>query len=259
MRIDLRVPLVALVLQLVGQLGAARLDDPAAGEDVHEVGLDVAQDARVVGDQQDAGVAGLAEPVDALGDDAQRVDVQAGVGLVEDRDLRLEQLQLEDLVALLLAAGEALVEVALGEGGVDGQRVHGGLDLLDEVAQLGRLAADRGDRGAQEVGDRHAGDLDRVLHGQEQAGAGALVDGHGQHVLAVERDGAAGDHVLRVTRDRVGEGGLAGAVRAHDGVGLARLHGQVDAPQDLSGVVGLHADVQVADLEGGHGVLMTPS
>ena len=41
--------------------------------------------------------------------------------------------------------------------------------------------------------------------------------------------------VLRVARDRVGERGLAGAVGAHDGVGLARLHGQVDAAQDLAG------------------------
>ena len=72
-----------------------------------------------MGDQQDADLAGLADPVDALGDDPQRVDVQAGVGLVEDRDLRLEQLELQDLVALLLAAGEALVDVALGE-----RRVH---------------------------------------------------------------------------------------------------------------------------------------
>ena len=90
-----------------------------AGEDVDVVGLDVAQDARVVGHQQGADLAVLTDAVDALGDLAQRVDVEAGVGLVEDRDLRLEQLQLEDLVALLLAAGEALVHVALGEG-----RVH---------------------------------------------------------------------------------------------------------------------------------------
>jgi hypothetical protein len=56
---------------------------------VDEVGLDVAQDPRVVGDEQDAQVGGLLGPVDALGDDAQRVDVEAGVGLVEDGEAGL--------------------------------------------------------------------------------------------------------------------------------------------------------------------------
>jgi hypothetical protein len=113
-------------LELVGQLGATLLDDPAVDEDVHEVGLDVAQDPRVVGDEQDAEVVGLLGPVDALGDDAQRIDVQARVGLVEQGDLGLEQLKLKDLVALLLASGEALVDVALGERRVHLEGVHRG-------------------------------------------------------------------------------------------------------------------------------------
>ena len=66
-------------------------------------------------DQQHAEVGGLLGAVDALRDDLERVDVEAGVGLVEHRELRLEQLELQDLVALLLAAREALVDVALGE------------------------------------------------------------------------------------------------------------------------------------------------
>ncbi len=49
---------------------------------------------------------GLGIAVDTFGHHAQGVDVQAGVGLVEDRDLRLQQTQLQDLVALLLTAGK---------------------------------------------------------------------------------------------------------------------------------------------------------
>src|SRR3954454_1801971 len=82
---------VALVLQLVRELLAALLDDPAVDEHVHEVGLDVPEDAGVVRDQQDADLAALADPVDALGHDPQCVHVEAGVGLVEDRHLRLQQ------------------------------------------------------------------------------------------------------------------------------------------------------------------------
>src|SRR5512141_2512210 len=96
---------VALGLEAVGELRAALLGDPAVDEDVHEVGLDVAQDAGVVRDQQDALALLGPEAVDAGRDDLERVDVEAGVGLVEHRDLRVEQLELGDLVALLLAAG----------------------------------------------------------------------------------------------------------------------------------------------------------
>ena len=69
--------------------------------------------------------------------------------------------------------------------------------------------------------DRDAGHLDGVLHGEEQPGARPLVDGHREHVDAVEGHRAAGDGVLRVAGDRVGQRRLAGAVGAHDRVRLA--------------------------------------
>ena len=121
------------------------------------------------------------------------------------------------------------------------------------VADRGRLAVDGGLGGAQEVGDGDAGDLDRVLHGEEEAGAGALVDGHREHVLAVEGDRSALDLVPRVAGDRVREGGLAGAVRAHDGVDLALVDREVDALEDVLGaLIGLDRDLEVLDFQGGH-------
>ena len=62
-----------------------------------------------------------------------------------------------------------------------------------------------------------------------------------------EQDAALGHLVGGVAHERVGERGLARAVRAHQGVRLALLHGQVDAVEDLA-VLG--ADVQVLDLQG---------
>src|SRR3546814_3063513 len=56
---------------------------------------------------------GRAQRVDALGDGLERVDVQARVGLVEDCQLGLQHRELEDLVALLLAARKALVDAAV--------------------------------------------------------------------------------------------------------------------------------------------------
>ena len=102
---------VALVLEAERQVLAAALDDPALGEDVDDVRGDVVQQPLVVGDQQDAEVR-VEHRVDALGDDPQGVDVEARVGLVEDRHLRLEDGHLEHLEPLLLAAREALVDVA---------------------------------------------------------------------------------------------------------------------------------------------------
>src|SRR4051794_24113956 len=77
-------PVVALLLEAIDQFGAAALDDPAAEEEVDELGLDVVEDALVVGDDQDAGPLRLGDPVDPLADDPHGIDVQAAVGLVED-------------------------------------------------------------------------------------------------------------------------------------------------------------------------------
>ena len=96
------------------------------------VGHDVVQQPLVVRDDQDRPVL-APQGVDAVGDDAQGVDVQAGVGLVEDAQLRLQHRHLEDLVALLLAAGEALVDRPLEQVLVDVQDLQLLLDELEEV------------------------------------------------------------------------------------------------------------------------------
>src|SRR5438445_13682543 len=71
---------VTLGFELLGEVGAARLSDASVEEDVHLVGVDVAQDARVVRDEQCADTSGP-HLVDALADDPQRIDVEAGIGL----------------------------------------------------------------------------------------------------------------------------------------------------------------------------------
>ena len=122
---------------------------------------------------EDDGLVRAAEPVDAFGDDLQRVDVEAGVGLVEQRQLRVEDRHLEDLVALLLAAGEALVDVALHQVGVEVHRLRLLLEHLVEVADrdllLAAALAQRVERCAQELAVADAGKLDRVLQREEDA------------------------------------------------------------------------------------------
>src|SRR5690606_34766680 len=66
---------------------------------------------------------------------------------------------------------------------------------------------------------------------------------------AVELDRARGDLVARAAGEDVAERGLAGAVRAHDGVHLAGFHVQGEALED---VLAGDAGVEVVDSE--HGV-----
>src|SRR3546814_20425540 len=53
------------------------------------------------------------DAVDAVADDAERVDIEAAVGLVEDGEAGGDEAHLDDLVALLLAARKADIHVAL--------------------------------------------------------------------------------------------------------------------------------------------------
>ena len=123
------------------------------------------------------------------GDLLQRIDVEARIGLVEDRQLRLQHRHLEDLVALLLATGEAFVDRAMQQlvGDLhDLQLLAHQLEELHRIELLlaARLAL-RVERRAQEVGVVHAGNLHRVLERQEHAGGGALLRLQRQQVDAV--------------------------------------------------------------------------
>ena len=82
--------------------------------------------------------------------------------------------------------------------------------------------------GAQEAADGHAGDLHRRLEAQEKTRVRAFIGGQICDILSVERDFAAGHRVLGIAHDHVAQRRFAGAVRAHQHVGLSSAHGQVD-------------------------------
>src|SRR5439155_27012992 len=100
---------ITVGLEIERQRLVARLDDLAPVEHVHAIRHDTLEQALVVGDDDDRAVR-RTQRVDAVRDDLQRVDIEAGIGLVEHAELRLQKLHLQDLGALLLAAGEADIE-----------------------------------------------------------------------------------------------------------------------------------------------------
>src|SRR5262249_17028760 len=102
---------VAARLKLERQFLAAALHDAALGKHVHHVPHDVIEQALVMRAHREAAL-GRTQPVDAVGDDLERIDVEPGIGLVEHAQAQLEQRHLQDLVALLLATREADVDAA---------------------------------------------------------------------------------------------------------------------------------------------------
>src|SRR5205823_3348978 len=131
-------PSVAMLLQVPGEVGIAALDDPAIDEHVDVFWNHVVEQALVVGhDEHRARRA--AHRIDPVRDEAQRVDVEAGVRFVEDAELRLEDRHLEDLVFLLLAAGETLVQPALHEGLVEAEELRLVLHEAHEIHRVDLL------------------------------------------------------------------------------------------------------------------------
>ena len=215
---------------------------------MHVVRHDVFEQALVVGDDDEA-ARGVAQGVHPFGDDAQRVNVQPGVGFVQHRQTRFQNCHLHDFVALFLAAGEADIDRAREEAVVHLHAFHATLEQLVELHRIHLALAFVGAFGVhrcfQKVEVADAGDFHRVLEGEENPGAGALVRLHFQQILAVVADAAFGDDVALAPGDDVRQRRFAGAVRPHDGVHFARADAQIDAVQDLFAFFG--GNVQVFD------------
>ena len=249
-------PVVAARLELERKLLAAGLDDAARLHHVHVVGHDVVEQALVVRHQHDRVVLG-GELVDAVGDDPERVDVESGVGLVEDREPGLEQRHLQNLVALLLAAREAFVDAAVEKIRIHFEQLH---LLAHEIVELERvelvLAALRLHRvvgESQELAVGDAGNLDGVLKTEEQTGTRTLLGLEFEQVLAFIEDRAASHNVTGMAGKRLGEGALARPVRAHERVHFTASDREVDA---LEYVDAVHARAQSAHLEQRFAVLL---
>ena len=153
-----------------------------------------------MGDGQDAEVVLVGGLLDPARYGGQRVHVQAGVDLVQDRVLRPECPHHEGLVPLLLATGEVNVDRPRQEPLVEADAL--GLGCQQLVDAVGDASGGTGRLGHHRL-EAHAGDLGRVLEGQKQAGPGPLPCGQRQQVDAVEGDRTAGHLVAWATHQHV--------------------------------------------------------
>ena len=113
-------------------------------------------------------------------DVGERVDVEARVDLVEDRELRAQHAELDDLAALSLAAGEVDVERALEEVVAQPHRPSDRRDALGQVPERHAGVRQRGLGG-------DPGDLHGLLEREEQPRSRALVRRQPEQVDPVER------------------------------------------------------------------------
>mmetsp|Transcript_28826 Transcript_28826/g.84495 ORF Transcript_28826/g.84495 Transcript_28826/m.84495 type:complete len:268 (-) Transcript_28826:148-951(-) len=232
LRFGLDDPAIALGLELERERCVPRLHDLAVAHDVHVVRLDVVEEPLVVRDHDDS-VIRPTVLVDTLRYFLQGVDVQPRVKLVEDGHGGLEKHHLQDLVALLLAAREALIDVAVEEVSLHGNRLKllrdEGEELEGAHLLLARSEALFVKSHAEEVCVRDPWNLDGVLEGHEHALLGALLRVQREEVLALVGCRPTGHLVGVVPDESFRQRRLPGAVGSHDGVHLALAHAEVDA------------------------------
>src|SRR5690606_29463623 len=138
---------------------------------------DVFEKPLIVRDDHDRTIRG-AKRVNAVSDDLQRVDVEARIRLVQHAELRLQQLHLQDLGTLLLAAREADIKRPLQHVHVHAELVGRTAYTLQKVRNLqlflaARLAL-RIHRDLEEFHGRHARYFHWILESEEDAGGCSL-------------------------------------------------------------------------------------
>ena len=145
---------------------------------MHLIGHDIVEQALVVGDQDEA-ARRVAQRVDAVGHRAQRVDVEAGIGLVEDARRGSSIAICRISLRFFSPPEKPKLRSRLSSASVDAHDLGLGPQPLHELAGADfslAAGAAQGVHGlAQEVHIGDAGDLDRVLHGQEHAGGRPLL------------------------------------------------------------------------------------
>lgn len=85
----------------------------------------------------------------------------------------------------------------------------------------------------QKGGCRHAGNLDRILHAEENAFAGAFFRRHGKQVFASETDFSGSNLISGFSGQNIRKRRFSGTVRPHNGMHLALVDSEVEVLDNL--------------------------
>src|SRR3989304_5809502 len=157
---------------------------------------------------------------------------------------------MEDLVSLLLTAGESLIHRTVQERFLHVHKPHPLPYELEKIhsVQLFQppMLSDGVQCGFQEIRVRDSRDLHRILEGQEDTAASPFLRVHLEEVFSFIRYGSPGHGIDIPSGKHCCERAFSGAVGTHNRVHLARVHPEVDASQDL---IAVDAGMQVSNLK----------
>ena len=166
------------------------------------VHLQLVEDLRVVRDDE-TGIVRRVELRHALGHDLHRIHIEPGVRLIEERKLRCEHQQLQDLAALLLTAREADIQIALCIAWVDLQLRHHRIQLLAKRHELHTLARNHLTRRADHILHRDPRNLLRRLEREEKTAPRTLERAQLGNILPLEDETAARHLILRMSHNDI--------------------------------------------------------
>src|SRR5215467_93431 len=104
-------PIVTFFLESLRELSSSRLHYTPIKKNMHMIGLDVAQYSLVMGYDHYTHL-GTHQLVNPLRHYLHRVNIQPGVRLVKNSNLRLQNRQLKNLAPLLLSTRKTIIQIA---------------------------------------------------------------------------------------------------------------------------------------------------
>src|SRR5579875_2244389 len=190
----------------------------------------------IMGDDDD-GSLGAAQGVDAVSHCFQSVDVQPRIGLVKDGQPWIEYGHLENFIAFLFPAGETFVDGALEQVFIHVNEFHLLLDEFEKFPGIHfrqtSMLTDSVDGRLEKIGVADAGNLHRILEGEENALPRPFFRVEFEQVFAIEVYFALRHLVDFAAGEDSGQRTLTGAIFTHNGVDLAGFHREVDSTKDF--------------------------
>ena len=163
------------------------------------------QDPCAVSDDHQSTVGILLELLHALGHDTHCIHIQTGVGFIQNGKSRIQHQHLKDLCLLLLAAGEAHIQITIRIGLIHSQKLHLLFQILSEVPETDPLSGALIQCVPDEVGQRNARYLYRVLEGQEHTCLCTVCRGFLRQIPVIKTNGSLCDLVVGISHKRMSQ------------------------------------------------------